>query len=187
MRRLIVLTRGTGQGTSLSASTPHRGLPPAYQGKQHTVVISGATASQDPAPRCSALQPAATTSGASQVGCSFGEKPASLLLTCFPHPAGFLRQKERYQLTRTWWTPYVICWSIRDDAIRSPGTCFFLEKIYGIFIHFSYRKILSEIHNFSPRFGEKSDLKAKPFSIFQVLFRGFPGGSTPLISDNHNF
>ncbi len=50
MYRLIVLTRGTGQGTSRSASTPHRGLPPAHQGcsGQQTVVVSGATASQAP-------------------------------------------------------------------------------------------------------------------------------------------
>ncbi len=48
--RLIVLTRGTGQGTSRSASMQHRGLPPEHQGGsgQQTVVVSGATALQAP-------------------------------------------------------------------------------------------------------------------------------------------
>jgi hypothetical protein len=98
---------------------------------------------QDPAPRHSALQPAATKSGASQVGYIFGRKIASFLLTCFPRPAGFLSQKELYQLTKTCWTPYVIRWSIRDDAIRSLGTCIFLEQAYLIFLHFLYTGFFS--------------------------------------------
>jgi hypothetical protein len=65
------------------------------------------------------------------------KKLASLLPTSVPHPAGFLRQGERYQVTRKWWTPYVIRWNIRGKAIHSQGTCIFFEKIDQIFLHIS--------------------------------------------------
>ncbi len=75
---------------------------------------------------------------------AFEKKKLPLLLTRFPHRAGFLRQKERYPLTKTWWTTtYVVRWNIGDDAIRSSGTCSSLEKIYRIFLHFSYTGVSS--------------------------------------------
>jgi hypothetical protein len=80
------------------------------------------------------------------------EKLASLLLTSVPHSAGFLCRKERYHLTRTWWTLYVIRWNIRDDAIHSPGTCSISEKIYRSFLNFSYAGFFSIFH------GENSGL-----------------------------
>ncbi len=72
----------------------------------------------------------------------------------------------------------------------------FWEKLYLIFLHFSYTGFFSVFHGekfglkdhiFLHFYGEKSCLKAQFFSTFQVQFRGFPGGSTPSISDNHNF
>ncbi len=76
------------------------------------------------------------------------KKIASLLLTYFPRPSGFLRQKELYQLTKTCWTPYVIRWNIRDDAIRSPGMCLFWRKYTGFFSIFH----IPDFFPFSPDF-----------------------------------
>ena len=68
--------------------------------------------------------------------------------------------------------------------------------IYWIFLHFSDTGFFSIFHReksgvkdhiFLHFYGEKSCLKATFFSTFQVQFRGFPGGSTPSISDNHSF
>ncbi len=134
----IVLTRGTGQGTSRSATAPH-------QGGQQTVVVSGATASQGPRAGSSASP-------------FLEKKVACLLLTSFSHSAAFLRQNGLYQLTRTWWTLYVIRWSTRDAAILSPGTCIFLEKVYLIFLHFSCIGFFSIFYtpDFSPFFMEKN-------------------------------
>jgi hypothetical protein len=157
LHRLIVLTRGTGQGTSLFASTQHPELPPTHPANSrrlrgNLIARQCKPLEQDPAPRHSTLQPAATTSCASQVCCIFGElfclsPPYELPRSC-TGPAGFICQKESYQLTRTWWTPYVIRWNIRDDAIHSPGTCIFWRKYTDFslfFIHWIFSIFMEKI------------------------------------------
>ncbi len=90
------------------------------------------------------------------------KKVACLLLTTrsFPHPTAFLRQKGLYQLTRTWWTPYVVRWNIRDASIHPPGTCLFGETIpdFSPFFIISYTGFFSIFHipDFSSFFMEKN-------------------------------
>ncbi len=78
--------------------------------------------------------------------------------------------------------------------LQVPAIIF--KKVYLIFLHFSCTGFSSIFHGeksgrkdniFLHFYGEKSCLKAQFSSTFQVRFRGFPGGSTPSISDNHNF
>ena len=130
---------------------------------QETVVISGAFALQ--APRAgSSTSTHSIAASSHQVrrvagGLHFLEKKkASLLLTCFPRPAGFLRQKELCQPTETCWTPYVIRWNIRDDAIRSPGTCIFWRKYTGFFSIFHIPDFSPFSPEFSPFFMEKNPI-----------------------------
>ena len=158
---------------------------------------------QDPEPRHSALQPAATKSFASQVGCIFEEKNCLSPLDVLPTSCRLPPSKGALP-------------AYQDvlDALRKPldhqGRRYsisrylhVLEKIYLIFLHFSCTGFFSiytgffsifrgeksglRDHIFLHFYGEKSGLKATFFSTFQVQFRGFPGGSTPSISDYHNF
>jgi hypothetical protein len=209
MYRLIVLTRGTGRGMSLSASTLQQGLPPAHPANSRRLgsnrVVSPSSRIQHlAAAHCSHPRPRL----ASPRSAAFlEEKLAALLLTSFPHPVGFLCQKECYQLTRTWsrrgGRGHVVVDALRNlpehqgqrysfskclHCLRENIPDFPPFFIDGIFLHFSWRKIQSERQHFSPFFfGKKSCLKATFLSIFQVQFRCCPGGSTPSIPNNHDF
>ncbi len=142
MCRLIVLTRGTGQGTTTwdvtvcvraamrtTSRAPGRLWPENSRRLWHNRVASPS----------SRIQHLATTSSASQVGSIFGEKtclspPDELPTSCsLPPPKGAL---QAYQDV--------------VDALRNLGRrnsfsryLHFLEKLYLIFLQFSYTGFFS--------------------------------------------
>ena len=135
----IVLTRGTGRGTSRSASAPHQGGQETAG--QETVVVSGATASQ--APRAGSSASPQRIAASSDYGqrvpgrLHFWKKncpsPPDELLTFYSLPPPKRALPAYLDVV---------------DAVRSPlehqecSNSFsrylhFLEKVYLIFFHFS--------------------------------------------------
>ncbi len=160
----IVLTRGTGQGTSRSASAQH-------QGGQQTVVVSGATASQASRAGSSASPQRIAASShygqaarASQVGFIFGvnsclSPPDELLTSCsLPPPK---RTLPAYQDVVD-----AVCIPLEHQGCRNSFSRYlhFLEKVYLIFLHFSSFKF--HVPDFSPFFIYLIFLHERLFFIF---------------------